>query len=97
MLMSRGAIVHFFLHAAVLANSLWLDRRAVPENVSTSKASRSMRPRSTKRSLMARSISPFSFCTNLNLHTYLEVMMFDALAIDCILKHLLLNRVLSSV
>eukprot|EP00959_Pyramimonas_sp_CCMP1952_P370487 7759350-Pyramimonas_sp.AAC.1 len=58
MLMSRETIIHCFLHAAVLARDLWLDLLAVPENVSTSKPSRSMKPRSTKRSRMARSIPP---------------------------------------
>eukprot|EP00959_Pyramimonas_sp_CCMP1952_P051201 1070113-Pyramimonas_sp.AAC.1 len=79
MLMSREAMIHCCLHAAVLANSPWLDRRAVPETVSTSKASRSMEPRITMRNMMARSISPFSFFTNFHACTYLEVMMFDAL------------------
>eukprot|EP00959_Pyramimonas_sp_CCMP1952_P204065 4267704-Pyramimonas_sp.AAC.1 len=59
--MSREAVIHGFLHAAVLANSLWLGRRAVPEKVSTSQVSRSMKPRNTRRNLMARSTSPFSF------------------------------------
>eukprot|EP00959_Pyramimonas_sp_CCMP1952_P097573 2039551-Pyramimonas_sp.AAC.1 len=57
-------MAHCFLRAAVLASSLWLDRRAVPEKVSTSKASRSMGPRSTERILMVRSISSFSFFAN---------------------------------
>eukprot|EP00959_Pyramimonas_sp_CCMP1952_P245406 5129214-Pyramimonas_sp.AAC.1 len=97
MLMSREAMMNCFLHAAVQASNLWLDHLAVPENVSTPKASRSMEPRSTKRSQMVRSISPFSFFTHFHVYTYLEVMMFDALAISCILKQLLSNHVLSSV
>eukprot|EP00959_Pyramimonas_sp_CCMP1952_P379748 7954864-Pyramimonas_sp.AAC.1 len=72
MLMSREAMIHCFLHAAVLASSLWLDRRAVPEKVSTSKAPRSMKPRSAKRRLTGRSISPFSFFTHFHLYTDLE-------------------------
>eukprot|EP00959_Pyramimonas_sp_CCMP1952_P123834 2588955-Pyramimonas_sp.AAC.1 len=37
---------------ALGASSRWLDRRAVPKEVSRSKASRSMKPRSAKRTLM---------------------------------------------
>eukprot|EP00959_Pyramimonas_sp_CCMP1952_P109292 2286084-Pyramimonas_sp.AAC.1 len=87
MLMSREAMIHCFLHAAVLTSNLWLDRLAVPENVSTSKASRSMRPRRIKRSRMVRVVSPFSFFTNFYLRAYLEAMIFDASAISRILKH----------
>eukprot|EP00959_Pyramimonas_sp_CCMP1952_P412099 8635456-Pyramimonas_sp.AAC.1 len=47
------------MRAAALASNRWLDRRAVPDNVSTSKDSRPMEPRSTGRNLMARFISPF--------------------------------------
>eukprot|EP00959_Pyramimonas_sp_CCMP1952_P112972 2361363-Pyramimonas_sp.AAC.1 len=54
MLMSREAMVHCFLHAAALASSLGLDSRAAPGKVSASKASRSMTPRSTRRSPMVR-------------------------------------------
>eukprot|EP00959_Pyramimonas_sp_CCMP1952_P307701 6440246-Pyramimonas_sp.AAC.1 len=50
-------MIHCFLHAAVLASNLWLALLALPENASKSKASRSMRPRSTKRSRMVRSIT----------------------------------------
>eukprot|EP00959_Pyramimonas_sp_CCMP1952_P289606 6057192-Pyramimonas_sp.AAC.1 len=91
--MSREAMIHCFLHAAVLASSPWLRRRAVPGMVSTSKASRPMKPRSTRRKQMARSISPFSFFTNFQFYTCLEFMMFDALDTSCILKHLLSNHV----
>eukprot|EP00959_Pyramimonas_sp_CCMP1952_P371423 7777700-Pyramimonas_sp.AAC.1 len=62
--MSKEAMTHCFLHAAALASSLWLDRRAVPEKVSASKAPRFMGPRSTESNTMARSISPFSFFAN---------------------------------
>eukprot|EP00959_Pyramimonas_sp_CCMP1952_P098096 2050339-Pyramimonas_sp.AAC.1 len=64
MLMSRGAMIHRFLHAAVLASNLWLDRRAAPENASTSKTSRSMGPQTTRRNLVARSMSPVWFFAN---------------------------------
>eukprot|EP00959_Pyramimonas_sp_CCMP1952_P419073 8778450-Pyramimonas_sp.AAC.1 len=79
MLMSMAAMIHCFLHAAVLASSHQLGRRAVPEKVSTSKASGPMKPRSTRRNLMARHTSPFPFFTNCHAYTYLEVMMFYAL------------------
>eukprot|EP00959_Pyramimonas_sp_CCMP1952_P011655 244918-Pyramimonas_sp.AAC.1 len=82
-------MIHYFLHAAVLASSLWLDRRA--------KASRSMKPRSTRRNLMARSISPFPCFINFYVHTDLEVMMFDALDMSCMMKHSVSNHVVSSV
>ena len=72
MFICMDAMIHFLLHAAALANSRWLDRRAVPENVSTSKASRSIKPRSTRRKRMVRYISPFSFLTNFHLYTDLE-------------------------
>eukprot|EP00959_Pyramimonas_sp_CCMP1952_P013083 276565-Pyramimonas_sp.AAC.1 len=70
--MSRGALIHCVLHAAALASNLWLDRRAVPEKASTSKASRSMVPLSTRRNLMASPISPFPFFANFHLRTHLE-------------------------
>eukprot|EP00959_Pyramimonas_sp_CCMP1952_P160006 3346813-Pyramimonas_sp.AAC.1 len=66
-------MTHCFLHAAALASRLWLGRRAVPEQASTSKASRSMKPRSTSRNLMARSIPPISFFANFHVCTYLGV------------------------
>eukprot|EP00959_Pyramimonas_sp_CCMP1952_P056929 1188660-Pyramimonas_sp.AAC.1 len=81
--MSRDAMVQCFLHAAVLTSSPWLGRRAVPEKVSTSTASRSTKPRCTRRNLMARSISPSSFFTNLDLRANLEAMMFDAFEMSC--------------
>eukprot|EP00959_Pyramimonas_sp_CCMP1952_P318632 6667266-Pyramimonas_sp.AAC.2 len=90
-------MIHCFLHAAALASSLWIGRRAVPENTFTPKDSRFVKPRRTKRSLMVRAMSPFSFLTNFHVRTYLEVMMFDGLAIYCILKHLWSSHVLSSV
>eukprot|EP00959_Pyramimonas_sp_CCMP1952_P232878 4867059-Pyramimonas_sp.AAC.1 len=68
MLMSREAMVHCFLRAAVLASRLWPGRRAVPEKASASKASRSTGPRSAERNVMVRSISPFSLFKNFNLH-----------------------------
>eukprot|EP00959_Pyramimonas_sp_CCMP1952_P116610 2437231-Pyramimonas_sp.AAC.1 len=70
MLMSREAMINCFLHAAALASNIRLGRRAVPEKVSAPKASRCMNPRSTMRSPMARSISPFSFLTHVNLYAH---------------------------
>eukprot|EP00959_Pyramimonas_sp_CCMP1952_P319728 6690063-Pyramimonas_sp.AAC.1 len=79
MSMSRDAMAHCFLRAAALASNRRFDRRAVPENASASEASRSVKPRSTRRNLMARSISPISLLTNFRLYTYIGVMVFDAL------------------
>eukprot|EP00959_Pyramimonas_sp_CCMP1952_P306979 6425046-Pyramimonas_sp.AAC.1 len=72
MVMPRGAMIICFLHAAALAISPRQDRRAVPEKVSTSKASRSTKPRRARRNLMARSVSPVSLFTNFHAYAYLE-------------------------
>ena len=89
--MSKDAMIKCLLRAASLASNRWLVRRAVPGNVSSENASRSIKPRRTNLIRMILFQLPSIF-THFHLATYRDVITFRASLSNFISKQLLMSH-----
>eukprot|EP00959_Pyramimonas_sp_CCMP1952_P443938 9294081-Pyramimonas_sp.AAC.1 len=97
MLMSREAMIHRFMHAAVLASKSQARPPRCARKGRRVKGFKVHEASKHQAQYDGTFHSAFLVLQKLPCVHIVEVMMFDALAMSCILKHMLSKHVLSSV